>query len=272
MIWMAAVSYFGSQRIDHLVESLASQGHDEWRLVVVDNSGSQSELQALNHAATADHRVSILAAPENLGYLGGARLALRDVRLGEDDWFIVANTDLVLDDEHALEVLDGVRNPAVGVVAPRIVDARTGQDSNPYWVQRPTTRSLTKARLAFSTVASARLAVLVAVATNRRRRRCTSSLGGTIYAPHGSFMAFSQRYFGAGGTLDFPQFLFGEELFVGESCRAHGVKVLYMPKMRVRHFGHDSTGVWRSKNVLTHQMKAVRYSYDVVARGASYEG
>ncbi|GAB2683748.1 glycosyltransferase [Thalassiella azotivora] len=264
MIWLCAVSYFGSATVDGLVESLRAQGHQAWRLVLVDNSSDPDEAHRLRGVAERDERVSVLEAGENLGYLGGARYALDRVTLDDGDWFVVANTDLELGDG-ALDALAGVDDPDVGVVAPRILDVRSGRDSNPYWLHRPTRRRLLKARLAFSTVTTARLAVALAVVGRRRTSPPTEHVEGDLYGAHGSFMAFSSRYFSAGGTLDFPLFLFGEEMFVAEECRRLGLRTRYLPTMRVRHAGHESTGVWRSREVLRHQMRAVRYCYELAA-------
>src|SRR5207247_1725944 len=47
----------------------------------------------------------------------------------------------------------------------------------------------------------------------------TNEAGFPIYAPFGAFVMFHKDYFTAGGTLRYPGFLFGEEIYVGETAR-----------------------------------------------------
>src|SRR5690606_22306175 len=83
----------------------------------------------------------------------------------------------------------------------------------------------------------------------RRDRSETLSSMHPIYAPHGSFVLFSRGYFENGGILDYPLPLYGEEIFVAETCRAIGADVVYVPEIEVQHDEHVSTRLLNSKRV-----------------------
>jgi GT2 family glycosyltransferase len=86
--------------------------------------------------------------------------------------------------------------------------------------------------------------------------------GGTIYAPHGSFLIFSSEYFRAGGSLDFPCFLFGEEVYLAEVLRKLGLDVVYEPSLEVVHQEHKSTKLVKSRELAQAVATAAAYCAD----------
>ena len=81
----------------------------------------------------------------------------------------------------------------------------------------------------------------------------------TIYAPHGSCVIFGRCFFEKGGTLDFPAFLFAEEMFVAEQIRLMGGQVLYAPNMVVVHNEHVSTGPLPYTLLASYQQQSYEY-------------
>jgi GT2 family glycosyltransferase len=81
-----------------------------------------------------------------------------------------------------------------------------------------------------------------------------------IYASHGSCMVFSRRYFASGGSIEYPVFLFGEEIFVAETARQLGLSVVHCPQLWVFDKEHASTGgVTRSRKVAGYMNEATQY-------------
>ena len=78
-----------------------------------------------------------------------------------------------------------------------------------------------------------------------------------IYAPHGSCIIFNKNYFERGGTLDHISFLFGEEIFVGETVRNLRLNVLYIPEIKVRHYEHSSIGNVISRRINKFYRKSI---------------
>jgi GT2 family glycosyltransferase len=84
----------------------------------------------------------------------------------------------------------------------------------------------------------------------------------TIYAPQGSCLVFSRRYFEQGGSLEYPAFLFGEEIFVAETVLRLGLQVVYDPRLRVWHDEHASTGRLRSRKLARYVGQSAAYLAD----------
>jgi GT2 family glycosyltransferase len=86
--------------------------------------------------------------------------------------------------------------------------------------------------------------------------------GATIYAPHGSFLIFSSEYFRAGGSLDFPCFLFGEEVYLAESLKQLGLDAVYEPSLEVVHQEHKSTKLMKSRKLASAVAASAAYCAD----------
>ena len=69
-----------------------------------------------------------------------------------------------------------------------------------------------------------------------------------IYSGHGSFMIFRPELFQQEPPLDYPVFLFCEEIFMAEMVRRIGKKTVHCPTVKVWDCEHASTGLiglWR---------------------------
>jgi len=83
-----------------------------------------------------------------------------------------------------------------------------------------------------------------------------------IYAPQGSCIVFSKLFFSLGGKLNYPKFLFGEEIFVAETARNFGLRVVYSPRLKVWHDDHSSTGLVRSRKIAAYVRESARFITD----------
>ena len=75
-----------------------------------------------------------------------------------------------------------------------------------------------------------------------KSRKRADSPSCTIYAGHGSFMLFTKEFIAQYDDLQFPTFLYGEEIFFAELIRAANLKVLYAPTLLINNTGNVSTG------------------------------
>jgi len=80
-----------------------------------------------------------------------------------------------------------------------------------------------------------------------------------IYAPHGSFILFTRDYFARGGHLDYPVFLFGEEVFLAETIRLLDMRVIYTPDLVVYDDDHVSTGRVARRRIGELHAEAAKY-------------
>ncbi|MHB1361565.1 MAG: glycosyltransferase family protein [Thermoleophilia bacterium] len=207
----------------------------------------------------------------NPGYFGGARMALDSFLQGHErmpEWVIVSNVDIEFPDNTLVAELDRLNGiDDLGIIAPAILSADTKIDINPIFVKRPSKMRMKFYKTVFSNYYSGNLyEALSLLKSNVNKSRVINGSGRGeapserfIYAPHGSCIIFTKRYFSRGGTLAFPPILFNEEIFVAEAALRLGLRVLYDPKIRIVHAGHVSTGRFRSREVASLFAESSKY-------------
>ena len=263
----------------------------EVAIVLVNNSEGTDSSKLFNRILTENPDVLCIKPPTNLGYFGGARLGLNEhLGTGSEfpDWVIVSNVDVEFKDAGFFSHLRDV-DPAgdVGVITPSICANSSLRTPNRGLIIRPRKRKMRFFRLVcqnfyvfslYSLLATAKHAVLFLVdelLTTVRGWFVTPISGSdwshraaaeddlkSIYAPHGACILFAKSYFLRGGTLDYPVFLFGEEIFVAETADKLELEVLYNPWLRVWHDDHASTGWVRSRIVSSYMREAAEFVAD----------
>jgi GT2 family glycosyltransferase len=189
------------------------------------------------------------------------------------DWVIVSNVDLLITDPQFLQKLTALKGaPRVGAVAPRIVSALTGKNQNPFLRSRPSAIRMHLYKWLYRSWIALNAHDLASAVFHRLRSavgqltRTTADLGRDsgrkIYAAHGSFLVLSKEYFRAGGTLDFPCFLFGEEIYLAENLRRLGLDVVYEPSLEVVHQEHKSTKLLKSRKLARFVASSAAYCAD----------
>jgi GT2 family glycosyltransferase len=267
-VTLIAVSYFGAVDADHLVDSLLLQTFGDWELVLADNSVDDVEHRKLLSLSERDSRIRVLSPGSNLGYFGAAQFALEaEAPLGH---VVVMNTDLVFGGPGVLGDLyrEAEGSEDIGVLAPAIISSRTSRDQNPHMPEIPALRTAAKRRWATATPLLAQVTLWVSDVRNRRRPSptVTDVEPRDIYAAHGSFMYFTRRYFASLGDFRHPLFLFGEEVYVAEHVRQHGLRILYLPRVELRHVEHGTMGIRRPRSLLKMSGLATKYALEAAKR------
>lgn len=192
----------------------------------------------------ATPEVSPLAFPfhENLGYLGAVQKMMRqrEAAIPSYDYVAISNVDLTMDPEALQRLSEFTVDPGTGWLAPALLSAQENRDRNPGVVRRYTARRLRLLRVMF--LHPLLVAAYRATLYRRHRVQCNHPPGQVVYAGHGSFMLFTKAYFQRCGLPQFPMFLYGEELYFAEQCRAHGLTVVYCPAIRLYDQEHASVG------------------------------
>jgi GT2 family glycosyltransferase len=270
-VLLICVKFGSDAETAQYLESLRKlQGQHNLQVLVVDNT-----VGAEMPEPPTERNFTFIRAEKNLGYFGGARsglsLYLRDHPL--PDWVIVSNVDLLVADSNFLDKLAAFRaRPHLGVVAPSIRSALTGRDQNPFMRTRPSAARMHAYKWMFRSWLVLNAYELASASfhkiRNATRTRPDASagfrenLGGTIYAPHGSFLIFSRDYFRAGGNLDSPYFLFGEEIYLAEVLRKLRLDVVYEPSLEVIHQEHKSTKLVKSRKLAREVASSAAYWAD----------
>lgn len=244
-------------------------GFGSCHLLIVDNNSDDSSVSRLRRASAEFGNVELLASPQNAGYFGAANWALRHYleSHGIPDWVVVCNNDIVFDHPRFLLTLSEKDPGSAGMIAPSIISGVTGHDENPSIRHRPSPFRMWRYGLWLSSYQVMWFKQWLSPFVRRtrykfakwtsRRTRCSAS---SIYAPSGSFLIFSRKFFEAGGFIDDGSFLYAEEFRVAEMCRYLGLPVIHDPELRVWHQGSQSTGRMLSRRVYLHQKEGFSYA------------
>ncbi len=275
-VLLVSINYRGAGHTLELLDSLRRlQQFSEVDVVIVDNASGDDSALCIRAKIDRLENVQLLESQINRGYFGGAKWGVRTYTGKQGittDWIIVCNNDCIVKDNLFLERLLAHDPWAVGVIAPRVQSLATHLDQNPFMETRPDRKRVASLRFWTSTYYTALLRELLSSRVGHFRhrlrklkRRDKGDLRNgerrQIYAPQGSFIIFSRRYFTSGGYLDDGCFLYGEEISVGEICHRLGLAVIYDPQLRVLHSEHQTTGGSLSRFTYNCQKQAVEYLY-----------
>ena len=248
-----------------LLDDLRAQDDPGWALVVADNSDDPHEVAALRPLDDLTGGASGPLEPgvvrrlrvPNDGYLGSAATALERLGPHGAEFVVVSNADLRVDRRFVAE-LRRVRGDGQSgdVLAPAVLVA--GRDATRGTARRPSARALRRsARLLGNPLTEPVYRALSALRARTVPRGPAPA--EPVYAPHGSCMVFARGWGERGGHLRHPQFLFGEELFVGEQLRTSGGTARRVPALRVAHTPHGSVRGLSSRTRARLQAEAARF-------------
>lgn len=198
--------------------------------------------------------VKVFPYHENLGYFGGIGRLWGDAGTADCDYLIISNVDVVMSEDF-FTTLNATDANGTGWIAPKIFSTLEKRDRNPKIVARYTLRRLQVLRLMFKYPLLHRLYV----STLYRRKKLGTHQPGPIYAGHGSFIILTKEYIRKCGRIDYPIFLFGEEIYLAEKCRDKGLAVIYSPNIAVHDNEHASTGDMHLSTYYHYNYKALDY-------------
>ena len=222
----------------------------EVKIHVADNSTSQ-KAEANNCPVSSVHYQ--LSHYDNPGYLPAALKTVYSEDYASYDYIIISNVDVTLDDTFLTALRDLKADADAGWIAPFIWSPSEQRDVNPKILERYTKKRLRLLRLLF---ACPPLYYLYTRTLYRRKVSKSEECGvrsedykyKNIYAGHGSFMIFRPDIFLQEPKLDYPVFLFCEEIYMAEMALRIGKKVTHCPSVKVWDKEHASTGLmnlWR---------------------------
>jgi len=236
------VNYFQFSSIKSLVKSLNNSAPAPCYIdiYIVDNS---SDITSFD-----DYPVTILKPKSNLGYFAGFNFFLSEVDHSIYDRIIFCNPDLVF----SISFLSELCSTAVGlsssdIIAPSVIDFRTGHHQNPSLLARPGfIRRFYYAMLYSSYIFFlffSFLSYLVSFLPFSSRSSLSNVDSTPIYLCHGSCFILSPSFFFERNHFVCPSFLWGEEMFLRHQCQQMGGQIYYHPSLIVSHISHSSTSL-----------------------------
>lgn len=241
------VNYLAS--IDQAVKN--AQGEVAVEVIAVDNS---VPAEVISYAPKG-FVLHTLASGENKGYFGAVRLGMEQFSPMTYDYVIISNVDVVMDKAFFSQLMGTVVDDKTGWIAPQIYSDAEHRDRNPKIIRRYAKRKLQVLKIKFRFP----LVNWIYNHTLYQSKKLMSHERGEIYAGHGSFIILTKRFFEACGIINYPVFLFCEEIYLGEVCQQHGLKVIYEPGIRVNDAEHASTGTFRRSKYCRYNFEALSY-------------
>lgn len=175
---------------------------------------------------------------DNPGYFGGIRRAMFQSDLNIYDYAIISNVDLTVEEDFFEKLAAYDCQDDTGWIAPQIWSAEEGRDRNPKILHRYPLKKLKLLRTIFQFPHVWRIKHYI----SSRQKKWVSHPAGEIYGGHGSFIILTKRYLERCGVVNYPVFLFCEEIWLAEQCRKEGLTVIYEPSLKVNDSEHASTG------------------------------
>lgn len=228
-------------------------------IVLVDNSSEHDKELCEN----VKEKAIYIDSHNNLGYFNGAAYGLHEIEKKYSfDWIVVSNVDLRLNTTNVDYLLDKFNK--AGVIAPSITSYDTGLDKNPYRLHRQSKRAVQIKKISFSNRIFANFFSSLSNFRNKlirikykKKKKCEE--GTAIYLPYGAALFFSAKYFSSGCKIDFPLFLFGEELYVAEQARRAGVNIVYVPSIEFINYEHASTSKLSNEVIIRRNYDAMKF-------------
>jgi GT2 family glycosyltransferase len=191
----------------------------------------------------------------NPGYFGAIKRLMADVDIKEYDYTIISNVDLTVEEDFFLKLADYTCDENIGWIAPQIWSNLEKRDRNPKILERYSQRKLNILKLFYQ------FPILDTLYTHTiyRQKKFESHPAGRIYAGHGSFIILTREYFKRCGKIDYPVFLFCEEIYLAEMCQKAGLNVEYEPSIKVIDTEHASTGKMKHSFYCRCNYEAMQY-------------
>ena len=193
----------------------------------------------------------LIRLDRNYGYFGAVSEFLSKMQNLTFDWLFIANSDLIFNDTYLFDYLDEcskVWKGSIGVYCPAVISNRTKLDQNPFLKEKPTIFYYYKYKIITACYPIVKVYVeLSKLKTNLKKLRITqanrtASSPQIIFAPHGAFVGLYKDFFSKGGFIEHRNFLFHEEEILGYICDKINLKVIYDPRVSIKHEEHVTTG------------------------------
>lgn len=222
--------------LSSIEKSVEQSSETKVKVLVVDNSINKEDVDV-----NCFKSIKVEICPlNNKGYLGGAQHVINaQTDINQYDYVAISNVDIELSAYFFKKLQNYNLHDDIAWVATKIWSKAEGRDRNPKMMSRPSKKRLQVVNLMY------RFPILDYLYTKtlyKRKTMYTPSPEMDIYAGHGSFMMLTNHFFEHYKKMEYPIFLFGEEIYLGELIRLAGMRVRYVPSLEVIDMEHTSTG------------------------------
>ncbi len=229
---------------------------------VVDNTEKDYKDVSYN---VANIRVNVIGNHQNIGYFGGIRKGMQQADMSQYDFYVISNVDVLVEKDFFQKFAVAEYEDNIGIVAPQIYSRKENKHRNPGRMERYSRRSIKIMQFLYSHP------MLYAFYYNyvyKFRKPSKQQLvpRREIYLAHGSFIILTKSFYNRCGIVNYPVFLYGEEIYLAELCRNHELKTIYDPSLKVIDIDHVSTGKIKYKRWCKFNHDALTYILDNVLK------
>jgi N-acetylglucosaminyl-diphospho-decaprenol L-rhamnosyltransferase len=228
-IAVVVVSFNSSAVLPGLIDSLdAGLAGVPWQLVVADNASTDGSVDLVRRSARS---AVVIEMGRNAGYAAGINAAV--AAAGPHSAVLALNPDVRLAPGCVPALLGALREPGVGIVVPRLLDARGGVIES---MRRAPSLVRAFADAVIGADRAGRIGELGEVVTDERRY---DRAADTDWA-EGSTQLISAECWASCGSWDESFFLYSEEADFHLRARDAGFRVRYVPTATATHLEGDS--------------------------------
>lgn len=207
--------------------------------------------------------VTVIGSHKNTGYFGGIRTGMLNANLDDYDYLIISNVDVLVDKDFFKSFAIAEYDDNIGIVAPEIYSRNECKHRNPGRISRYSRRSIKIMQFLYSHP------LLYAFYYNyvyKFRKPSKQQLvpRREIYLAHGSFIILTREFYKRCGVINYPVFLYGEEIYLAELSRKNGLKTIYDPSLKIIDIDHVSTSKIKFKRWCKFNHDALTYILDKV--------
>lgn len=249
------VTYFSYDALEKYLKSIDNSNQQELiKLDVFVADNTDLHPIAINYHPS-HFQLEVHANNKNLGYFQAIKQLMLKHSPTRYDYSIISNVDIVIDKDFFKRLADMEISHQTGWIAPKIYSAIEKRDKNPRVMNRYPYKKLQMLKVLFQHP----WLYYLYTHTLYKRKKLFTHQAGKIYAGHGSFIILTVEYFKKCGIIDYPIFLFCEELYLAENCLCHQLDVIYTPTLTVYDAEHVSTGSFKNKQHCQYNQEALTY-------------
>ena len=237
------------------IDQAASKAANDVHIDVYVADNTEQNTQDIDYQP---QHISIRLFPyhQNLGYFGAIKKMMAESIVSNYDFVIISNVDLTLPEDCFQKLSTTTLNDDIAWIAPSIYSEKRHYDRNPQAVNR---YPLTKLRILRFAFKYPFIHYVYTKTLLKRKRLQKEHQPGIIYSGHGAFIILTHTFFEKCPTIDYPLFLYGEELYLAETCRKLQLKVIYRPDIKILDQESVSTSKMRRRLYYRYNYEGLDY-------------
>lgn len=256
-VLIVCVNYNSYKELQSFIKSIDESLYDVSDVlvdvIIADNSSKYQEYEYTpqNKLLSIEHRKS-----DNNGYLGTAQKIINTIDdICQYDYVAISNVDIVVSNNF-FRILSQIElDDNIGWVATSIKSELIGRDKNPSVLKRYSKRKLWLLKLTYNSI----ILPLYEKLYYQKKTGAVEYGEMDIYAGHGSFIMLTKAFYQRNKKLNYPMFLYGEELYLAELNRKSNLRVRYIPSLVIKDFEHVSTSQLRRSSYYEYNRNAIDY-------------